>query len=249
MAVFKAFKPEAMNKIAKSMGYTGNMGEFQNYIEQDPARQARMEQFKNAAVQMAKGGVVKMQTGGAMMGPLGTPEGNMMQQGPAGGPGALPGGKPLDYYLPGAYPPGNTQYAVNPKYTGGKENVYETIPLPTGDPKAAADAERAMMQTQTPAAQTTPTNIGDATVQRMFQPGLPQGGVTQAAFTPTEAGQYVDPRTGMVTGSVAVPTAMASTAQAAPQQEKAANVMEAAAAAPAVDAAMNACCNARALQP
>lgn len=64
MAVFKAFKPEAMNKIAKSMGYTGNMGEFQNYIEQDPARQARMQQFTNAAVQMAKGGVVKMQTGG-----------------------------------------------------------------------------------------------------------------------------------------------------------------------------------------
>ena len=67
MAVFKAFKPEAMNKIAKSMGYTGNMGEFQNYIEQDPARQARMEQFKNAAVQMAKGGVVKMQQGGGVV--------------------------------------------------------------------------------------------------------------------------------------------------------------------------------------
>ena len=64
MAVFKAFKPEAMNKIAKSMGYTGNMGQFQDFIEQDPARKARMQQFTNAAVQMAKGGVVKMQEGG-----------------------------------------------------------------------------------------------------------------------------------------------------------------------------------------
>ena len=64
MAVFKAFKPEAMNKIAKSMGYTGDMGQFQDFIEQDPARQARMEQFRNAAVQMAKGGVVKMGIGG-----------------------------------------------------------------------------------------------------------------------------------------------------------------------------------------
>ncbi len=54
MAVFKAFKPEAMNKIAKAMGYTGDMGQFQNFIEQDPARQARMQQFTNAAVQMAK---------------------------------------------------------------------------------------------------------------------------------------------------------------------------------------------------
>jgi hypothetical protein len=66
MAVFRAFKPEAMNKIAKAMGYTGNMGQFQEFIEQDPARQARMEQFKNAAVQMAKGGMVKMQTGGSL---------------------------------------------------------------------------------------------------------------------------------------------------------------------------------------
>ena len=64
MAVFKAFKPEAMNKIAKAMGYTGDMGQFQSFIEQDPARQARMQQFTNAAVQMAKGGVVKMQQGG-----------------------------------------------------------------------------------------------------------------------------------------------------------------------------------------
>ena len=69
MAVFRAFKPEAMNKIAKSMGYTGNMAQFQDFIEQDPARKARMQQFTNAAVQMAKGGVVKMQTGGIMQAP------------------------------------------------------------------------------------------------------------------------------------------------------------------------------------
>ena len=175
MAVFKAFKPEAMNKIAKSMGYTGNMGEFQNYIEQDPARQARMEQFKNAAVQMAKGGVVKMQQGGGvqrvaepMMGPIRTPEAN------------------------------------------------------------------------TPAAQTQEAakNVQEAAVQRMFQPGVPTGGVTQAAATSSEAGQYVDPRAGMVTGAVQVPTAMATVSTAAPAQESAAAQMEAAQAAPAVDAAL-----------
>ena len=64
MAVFKAFKPEAMNKIAKAMGYTGDMGQFQSYIEQDPMRQQQMQRYTNAAMQMAKGGVVKMQTGG-----------------------------------------------------------------------------------------------------------------------------------------------------------------------------------------
>ena len=64
MAVFRAFKPTAMNKIAQAMGYTGDMGQFQNFIEQDPARQARMKMFEDAAMQMARGGVVKMQQGG-----------------------------------------------------------------------------------------------------------------------------------------------------------------------------------------
>jgi len=69
MAVFKAFKPEAMNKIAKSMGYTGDMGQFQSFIEQDPMRQQQMQRFTNAAIQMAKGGVVKMQKGGTPKNP------------------------------------------------------------------------------------------------------------------------------------------------------------------------------------
>ena len=64
MAVFRAFKPEAMNKIAQSMGYSGDMREFESFIEQDPARKARMNQFTNAAMQMARGGVVKLQAGG-----------------------------------------------------------------------------------------------------------------------------------------------------------------------------------------
>ena len=66
MAVFKAFKPEAMNKIAKAMGYTGDMGQFQSFIEQDPMRQQQMQRYTNAAMQMAKGGVVKMQQGGTI---------------------------------------------------------------------------------------------------------------------------------------------------------------------------------------
>ena len=150
MAMFKAFKPEAMNKIAKAMGYSGDMGQFQSYIEQDPARQARMQQFTNAAVQMARGGVVKMQEGG------------------------------------------------------------------------------------------TPKNVQEAAVQRMFTPGLPEGGVTVAATTPSEAGQYIDPRVGGITGGAAVPTAMATTTQAAPVQEEQAAQMQAAQAAPAVDAAVQA---------
>lgn len=157
MAVFRAFKPEAMNKIAKSMGYTGNMSQFQDFIEQDPARQARMQQFTNAAVQMAKGGVVKMQTGG-------TP----------------------------------------------------------------------------PAPQDKPDTVQQATVQRMYQPGLPQGGAVQVAGTTSEPGQYIQPSVGTVTGNITTPTAMAGTATAMPLAETQAAQTQAATAAPAVDAALQA---------
>jgi hypothetical protein len=59
MMQFKAFKPEAMNKIAKTMGYQGDMGQFQNFIEQDPARQQQMNMYTNAAKMMAQGGMVR----------------------------------------------------------------------------------------------------------------------------------------------------------------------------------------------
>ena len=161
MMQFKAFKPSAMNKIASAMGYTGDMNQFQNYIEQDPQRMQQMNTYNMAAQKMARGGMVK-------------------------------------------------------KYQEGGDVTATTTATPT------------------------PTTIGDTTTQRMFNPALPQGSVTQAAMTPTGPGQDIAQGTGQLTGAVAVPTAMAGTATATPQQESQANVMEAATAAPAVDAAMNA---------
>ena len=64
MAMFKAFKPSGMEKIARAMGYQGNMQGFQSFLSQDPMRQQRMQQFTNQAVQMARGGIIKMQEGG-----------------------------------------------------------------------------------------------------------------------------------------------------------------------------------------
>ena len=153
MMQFKAFKPQAMNKIAQAMGYQGDMNQFQQYIEQDPARQQQMNMYTNAAQKMAQGGMVrKMATGGT----------------------------------------------------------------------------------------TTNPSIGDATVQRMYDPAVPVGGVTIAAPTATDASQEVTQGTGALTGQVAVPTAQAITAQATGPTTTAANVMQATQAAPAVDAAMTA---------
>jgi hypothetical protein len=346
MAVFRAFKPEAMNKIAKAMGYTGNMGQFQDFIEQDPARQARMEQFRNAAVQMAKGGVVQLATGGDLQkqiadaqkrvdatrninyrgstiniagGP--TMQGEENYQGyfdsggrfrkfgqhpdvlaadkayrsatanlanlqkqyadmqkkaasqpqkPVGSPQLVdpregqPQSNNLFNVAPAVvvYDPNTGQQYGSPQQAmqagvsnpvmslppgvsptfgqqlGGRPN---SIPLSDIPPSGQEGQPLQLQQATTPTAQTTaPTSIGNAAMQRMNNPALPQGGVTQAAMTPTGPGQEVQQGTGALTGAVAVPTAMAVTAQATAAQEKDAAQIVAAQAAPAVDAAMNA---------
>ena len=91
---------------------------------------------------------------------------------------------------------------------------------------------------QTPTTQTL--NIGDATVQRMYDPALPVGGETIAATTPVTQDQLLGAGTGQLSGSVAVNTALASTSQATQQAQTQANLVQATTAAPAVDAAMNA---------
>jgi hypothetical protein len=238
MAVFRAFKPEAMNKIAKSMGYTGNMAQFQDFIEQDPARQARMQQFTNAAVQMAKGGVVKMQEGGQAL--------NFYER------SKLP--KPDDYdaftkspYFqdaanyrgPGTRDMYNSKYGLGSFGSGTVGRMYDSAydkfkADPTGaNYTAPVDSRRDLIRK-------APENVTDASIQRMFQPGLPQGGVTVAATTPIESGQFISPQVGTITGTTAVPTAMAGTTVAAPVQEEQAAQMQAATAAPAVDAALQA---------
>jgi hypothetical protein len=58
MMQFKAFKPEALNKIAGAMGYQGDMSQFQQFIEEDPQRKAQMDKYTNAARMMARGGAV-----------------------------------------------------------------------------------------------------------------------------------------------------------------------------------------------
>src|SRR5210317_2136300 len=67
MAMFKAFKPSGMEKIARSMGYQGNMQGFQDYLATNPAQQQQMELYTNKAMQMAKGGYAKKyKAGGAV---------------------------------------------------------------------------------------------------------------------------------------------------------------------------------------
>jgi len=89
MAMFKGFKPEGLQKIANSMGYTGSLEGFSSYLQQNPDKQNMMNMYNQRAVQMAQGGAVrKMQQGGfnpfqagtqaVVYGPDGTQYGNSM---------------------------------------------------------------------------------------------------------------------------------------------------------------------------
>ena len=57
--MFKGFKPQGLQKIASKMGYAGEMEKFDQYLEQNPAKQREMIVYQAKAQQMAKGGVVR----------------------------------------------------------------------------------------------------------------------------------------------------------------------------------------------
>ena len=396
---FKAFKPQAMNKIAQAMGYQGDMGQFQQYIEQDPARQQQMSMYNDAAVKMAQGGAVpprrteikgqdhmlayitpqegellKAHGGSGKPGPMGIPsfEGDgdggppiaathyfaqdprdpknsirvrvgsrqdtydnrartgyseethslAFKQNPLQSMGksvpplseqfgsyvevpasaaasqansnddaaaaqqAEPSPNPTDAFFTNAQlqpnpgtlgaPPDliNTQY-VPPSTPGAPPDLINTqyVPLNQGYAAAAQAYQNQIANTQyvpqgqqavqnfaTGGSVTNPQNtqagtpvavpttnvpagqpeIGQFTVEQMYQPGVPIGGTTIAAQTPYDASQDIASGTGTLTGSVAVPTTTAAASQAQQITASQANTMQAAQAAPAVDAAMQA---------
>ena len=152
--MFKAFKPSGMAKIARAMGYQGDMENFDKFLGANPAKQMQMNNFVKQAQQMAKGGVVvKLQEGGTTT-PTETPE------------------------------------------------------QPTEEQKQPT------------------TNIGDITVQRMAQPGVPIGGVVNAAqiMNPSGAvptGSELTTGTGQLGTINPIDTAVAGVTQADTVQEKA----------------------------
>jgi hypothetical protein len=127
MAMFKAFKPSGMEKIARSMGYQGGMDKFQDFLATDPARQQQMDMYTNKAAQMAKGGMVKMQTGGTLpanlqpsTAPMNAPAGQYSATGQQGIPIATPP-------TPSGKGPGVTDFTVQQMYSPGVPVGGETV--------------------------------------------------------------------------------------------------------------------------
>ena len=58
MIQFKGFKPEAMQRIAGTLGYQGNINGFNDYLLQNPDKMQQMNMYQNKAIQMVKGGML-----------------------------------------------------------------------------------------------------------------------------------------------------------------------------------------------
>jgi hypothetical protein len=130
-----------MNKIAQAMGYQGDMGQFQQYIEQDPARQQQMNMYTNAAQKMAQGGMVKkMAVGGTTTNPSGTQ---------AATPTVTTPTQAVTNAAGNIVTPGVAQYSVEQMYTPG---------VPVGGTTIAAE-------TQTDAAQDIVTGTAEVSGQ------------------------------------------------------------------------------------
>ena len=59
MNTFQGFKPSGMEKIANSMGFQGNINDFQKFLNDNPDKQAEMMRYQNMARKMVEGGIVK----------------------------------------------------------------------------------------------------------------------------------------------------------------------------------------------
>ena len=67
MQQFKGFKPEAMQRIAGTLGYQGDMRKFNDYLNQNPDKMQQMGMYQQKALQMVNGGMVrKFANGGAV---------------------------------------------------------------------------------------------------------------------------------------------------------------------------------------
>ena len=65
MNVFQGFKPSGLEKIANAMGFQGDQRQFQQFLQDNPDRQAEMLRYQDVARKMVEGGYVKrMQEGG-----------------------------------------------------------------------------------------------------------------------------------------------------------------------------------------
>jgi hypothetical protein len=61
MLQFQGFKPQAMDKIASSLGYTGDMSRFEEFLYSNPEAHNKFNMYKTKAINMMNGGMIRKQ--------------------------------------------------------------------------------------------------------------------------------------------------------------------------------------------
>jgi len=219
MAMFKAFKPSGMEKIARSMGYQGKMEGFTNYLSEDPSRQQQMQGYTNNAIRMARGGLV-YDVGGDVSSFDGTGDDPAET-----GIGTTGGGADAVKYKPFIL----TDNTTGTGTTGtGTTGTGTTGTGTTGTGTTGGEASQGQSYSA----------IGDATAQRFQNPVLPMGAAQNPVGTITNPNQDIATGTGQVVGTIAAPIAGATTSYAQAPTAQTANLAEVTQAAPAVDSAL-----------
>tara|TARA_A100000172_G_scaffold76630_1_gene60301 strand:+ start:49 stop:2166 length:2118 start_codon:yes stop_codon:yes gene_type:complete len=237
MAIFKAFKPEGLAKIAKSMGYEGNLDNFSNFIEESPERQEKAIKMEQAAKMMA-GGLIRMQEGG-----VAKPGVEMTPTKPRVGDETLP---PTTQTIPQQAVPQQEFKQVTKAvpefqikgtdFKFGSETEFDNFKKL--NPQYADTSFSDLLQKTTE--QTGDPNIADISAQMLSDPGLPTGAITQAAQMTEQPDQMIAEGTGQLDPRTDVTATEATTTLATVEGEKEANKMTAAETAQGVQTALDA---------
>ena len=198
MMQFQGFKPEAMNRIAKTLGYESNMGSFQDFLNNNPDKKQRMEGFNKKAVQMMQGGYVKGYAPGGFVDPTIDPT--------------------IDKFGPGMPDP------RIPNFNDGQLRLPDQIVEAQQDPRVINTQSDIPKFTGTG---TNDETIGQAITNRAYDPRLPQGSEVIPVGTAATANQFINPNQGQVYGDFITPIDRAATGTAQLPTETTTNVMDA----------------------
>ena len=183
---FQGFKPDALKRIAGTLGYQGDMNSFEQYLMDNPDKKQTMDMYNNKAMQMAMGGAVKKFAEGGTTPTTATdprvlPQQNIPQQ------QDMTGQKLTDVSATQAISPGlPTGSTVVP--VGTTMTAEQFVPTTSGQvegqvavPTAQAQTAMAGMQPTTPAATQEAAQVTPQVEQALDQTQAAQGQVSQEA--------------------------------------------------------------------
>ena len=211
---FKGFKPEAMQRIAGTLGYQGDMNGFNTYLNQNPDKMSKMNMYQNKAMEMAKGGMVKQYAVGGSVSSLMPTNSQVF---PADGFTTVGVGDdpanivPITNTSPTTY---NYTYdqAISRQMSRDVKSPEEAAAIADAIARGPNTASSVAGVPQTGAYEGQ--SVSELIANRAIDPSLAYGATVQPVGTQVTGDQLVDPRSGQVEGNISTPVTTATVAQA-----------------------------------